>query len=144
MGRKISNRSRVKQVCGNVVLSRLPGLPASLREMLINGRQGKRPKADLLQLKQWAEDLQKYAAELGLYADVASKYDYLRVNFFIDEPDGHPAIHVSGPRQLELLGEALEACSATGSYRQPRRLNRPPPKSSPTLESPARQALTLA
>ena len=143
MGRKISNRGRVKQVCGNVVLNRLPGLPASLREMLINGRQGKRPKPDLLQLKQWAEDLQKYAAELGLYADVASKHDYLRVNFFIDEADAPPAIHVRGPRQLELLGEALEACSATGSYRQPRRLNRAQHKSSPALESPARLSMSL-
>lgn len=144
MGRKISNRGRVKQICGNVVLNRLPGLPASLREMLIHGRQGKRPKPDLLQLKQWAEDLQKYAAELGHYADVASKHDYLRVNFFIDEPGGHPAIHVSGPRQLELLGEALEACSATSSHRQPGRRNRQQHKSNASLESPARPSMSLA
>ena len=143
MGRKISSRGRVKQICGNVVLNRLPGLPASLREMLINGRQGKRPKPDLLQLKQWAEDLQKYAAELGLYADVASKYDRLRIHFFIDGPNDQPAIHVSGPKQLELLGEALEACSATGSYRQPRRLSRPLAKSSPAPESPVKPALSL-
>lgn len=134
MGRKISNRDRVKNVCGNVVLNRLPDLPASLSTMLIRGRQGKLPKADLLQLKQWAQDMQKYAAQLGLYADVASKYDYLRVNFFMNEPDGHCAIHVSGPKQLELLGEALEACSATGSDKRHKRLNKPQRKSNRAQE----------
>lgn len=144
MGRKLSNRERVRKACGNVVLDRLPGLPRSLQLMLSNGRRGRLPRADLGQLKQWAEDLQKYAAELGLYAEVASKHDYLRVHYFIYTPDGPPAVQVCGPRQLELLGEALEVCSGTGSNRKPRTLKIPPRKSLSTKAADTRQALSLA
>lgn len=144
MGRKLSNRERVRKACGNVGLDSLPGLPRSLRAMLISGRRGRLPRADLGQLKQWAEDLQKYAAELGLYAEVASKHDYLRVHYFIYTPDGPPAVHVCGPKQLELLGEALEVCSGTGSSRKPRRLRIPQRKSTAAGAAAAQQALSLA
>lgn len=143
MGRKLSNRERVRKACGVVVLDRLPGLPRSLQKMLLKGRQGQLPRADLKQLKQWAQDMQKYAAELGLYADVASKHDYLRVHFFIYTPDAPPAIHVSGPRQLELLGDALEVCSDTGLNRKPRKRKAAPRRSAAGNAAVTKPALRM-
>ena len=116
MGRKLSSRGWIKRACGNVVLQQLPQLPESLRDMILDGRSGKVPRTDMGQFKIWAQDIQAYAKTHGLYADVASKYSYLRVNFFIVNPDEPPAIHVSGPRQLQLLGDALEICSDSSTY----------------------------
>ena len=121
MGRKLSKRECIRRVCGRVLLEQLPQLPESLHEMVVNGRKGALLKTDLKQLKQWAEDLQKYAAEFGLYAEVASKHDYLRVHYFIYDPEDPPALHVIGPKPLELLGDALETCSNTASYRRPQK-----------------------
>ena len=121
MRRKLSKRECIRRVCGCVLLEQLPHLPESLHAMIVDGRQGELLKTDLKQLKQWAEDLQKYAAEFGLYAEVASKHDYLRVHYFIYDPEDPPAIHVSGPKPLELLGDALETCSNTASFRRPRK-----------------------
>ena len=144
MRRKLSKRECIRRVCGCVLLEQLPNLPASLHAMIVDGRRGELLKTDLKQFKQWAEDLQKYAAEFGLYAEVASKHDYLRVHYFIYTPDGPPAVQVCGPRQLELLGEALEVCSGTGSNRKPRKLKIPPRKSLSTKAADTRQALSLA
>ena len=123
MARKVSSRGWIKRACGNVVLQQLPQLPDSLRDMILDGRSGKVPRTDMGQFKIWAQDIQAYAATHGLYADVASKHSYLRVNFFIVTPDEPPAIHVSGPRPLQLLGDALEICSDSSTYeiRSPRK-----------------------
>ena len=121
MGRKLSKRECIRRVCGCVLLEQLPNLPESLHAMIVDGRRGELLKTDLKQFKQWAEDLQKYAAEFGLYAEVASKHDYLRVHYFIYDPQDPPAVHVIGPKPLELLGDALETCSNTASYRRPRK-----------------------
>ena len=123
MARKLSSRGWIKKACGMVVLQQLPDLPDSLRDMILDGRSGKVPRTDMGQFKIWAQDIQAYAATHGLYADVASKYSYLRVNFFIYDPENPPAIHVCGPRQLELLGDALELCSDSSTYevRTPRK-----------------------
>ena len=116
MGRKLSSRGWIKRACGMVVLQQLPDLPDSLRDMVVDGRSGKVPRTDMGQFKIWAQDIQAYAATHGLYADVASKYSYLRVNFFILNPDEPPAVHVTEPRQLQLLGDALEICSDSSTY----------------------------
>ena len=97
MGRKVSSRGWIKRACGNVVLQQLPQLPDSLRDMVLDGRSGKVPRTDMGQFKIWAQDIQAYAATHGLYADVASKYSYLRVNFLSLPPMSHPPSMSAAP-----------------------------------------------
>lgn len=95
MARRLSNRGHLVRACSRVQLGHLPGLPESLRIMILEGRQG---RADLSMRLQWAADLRIYAAEYKPY--IGEKYGHLKV-----EPRGWV------PGVIYQMADAFEICT---------------------------------
>lgn len=96
----------VAAACNAVDLDTLPGLPESLRSMVMEGRRG---QANPALRDSWARDLEAYAFDKeGITAKITPKLNWLRVVFF---KASDLKEHVNPSDAMYDIAAALETCS---------------------------------